>query len=136
MLYLICRACVQEKKIVVMQNSQLPPSETRYDDLIGVVSVNLPEGEDLNHVASKIAIYDPTRFEAVALRVFIQNLPVVTLYAIDKQMQQRTDDKGKLMVHKFKMEMSFEELFSKFKNLNFTLVTGEHHIENMEVINL
>jgi hypothetical protein len=124
------------EKTVVMQNSQLPPSETRYDDLIGVVSVNLPEGEDLNHVASKIAIYDPTRFEAVALRVFIQNLPVVTLYAIDKQMQQRMDNKGKLLVHKFKMEMSFEELFSKFKNLNFTLVTGEHHIENMEVINL
>jgi hypothetical protein len=119
-----------------MQNSQLPPSETRYDDLIGVVSVNLPEGEDLNHVASKIAIYDPTRFEAVALRVFIQNMPIVTLYAIDKQMQQRTDDNGKLMVHKFKMEMSFEELFSKFRNINFTLVTGEHHIENMEVINV
>jgi hypothetical protein len=119
-----------------MQHSQLPPSETRYDDLIGVVSVNLPAGEDLNSVASKIAIYDSTRFEAVALRVFIQHLPVVTLYAIDKQMQQRTNENGKLLVHKFKMEMTFEELFSKFRNLNFTLVTGEHHIENMEVINL
>jgi hypothetical protein len=119
-----------------MQNSQLPPSETRYDDLIGVVSVNLPEGEDLNAIAARMAIYDPTRFEAVALRVFIQHMPVVTLYAIDKQMQQQTDDKGKLLVHKFKMEMSFEELFSKFKNLNFTLVTGQHQIENMEVINL
>jgi hypothetical protein len=63
-------------------------------------------------------------------------MPIVTLYAIDKQMQQRTDDNGKLMVHKFKMEMSFEELFSKFRNINFTLVTGEHHIENMEVINV
>ncbi len=119
-----------------MQKPQLPPSETRYDDMIGVVSVNLPAGEDINSIASKMAIYDPTRFEAVALRVFIQNLPIVTLYAIDKQMQQRTNEHGKLLVHKFKMEMSFEELFSKFKNLNFTLVTGEHHIENMEVINL
>lgn len=119
-----------------MQNSQLPPSETRYDDLIGVVSVNLPAGEDLNSVATKMAIYDATRFEAVALRVYIQHLPVVTLYAIDKQMQQRTNETGKLLVHKFKMEMSFEELFSKFRNINFTLVTGEHSIENMEVINL
>jgi hypothetical protein len=119
-----------------MQNSQLPPSETRYDDLIGVVSVNLPAGEDLNTVASRMAIFDPTRFEAVALRVFIQHLPIVTLYAIDKQMQRHTNETGKLLVHKFKMEMSFEELFSKFRNINFTLVTGQHPIENMEVINL
>lgn len=119
-----------------MQKPQLPPSETRYDDLIGVVSINLKEGEDLNLIASKMAIYDPARFEAVALRVYVQQQPVVTLYAIDKQMQQHTDDQGKLLVHKFKMEMSFEELFSKFRNFNFTVTTGQHNIEQMEVINL
>jgi hypothetical protein len=119
-----------------MQKPQLPPSETRYDDLIGVVSINLQEGEDLNLLASRIAIYDPTRFEAVALRVYIQNQPIVTLYAIDKQMQQQKDEQEKLLVHKFKMEMTFEELFSKFRNFNFTVTTGQHNIEQMEVVNL
>ncbi len=51
-------------------------------------------------------------------------------------MQNRVDESGKLLVHKFKMEMSFEELFSKFRNMNFTVVTGEHNIENMQVINI
>jgi hypothetical protein len=119
-----------------MQHSQLPPSETRFDDLIGVVSINLPQGEDLNSIASRMAIYDPTRFEAVALRVYIQHMPIVTLYATDKQMESRIDEHGKLLVHKFKMEMSFEELFSKFRNMNFTVVTGEHNIEHMQVINV
>ncbi len=119
-----------------MQKPQLPPSETRYDDLVGVVSINLKEGENLNLLASRMAIYDETRFEAVALRVFIQHLPIVTLYAIDKQAQSQVNKEGKLLVHKFKMEMSFEELFSKFRNFNFTVTTGEQNIEQMEVINL
>lgn len=119
-----------------MQKPQLPPSETRFDDLVGVVSINLKEGEDLNLIASRMAIYDPDRFEAVALRVFVQHQPIVTLYATDKQMQQPTSEGGKLLVHKFKMEMSFEELFSKFRNFNFTVTTGQHSIEHMEVINL
>jgi hypothetical protein len=126
----------KEANSYIMQKPQLPPSETRYDDLIGVVSINLKEGEDLNLIASRIAIYDPERFEAVALRVYIQQQPVVTLYAMDKQMQDRTGEDGKLLVHKFKMEMSFEELFSIFRNFNFTVTTGQYNIEQMEVINL
>lgn len=115
-------------------NKQLPPSELRFHDLSGVVAINLHEREDFNLVASRLAGYDPARMEAVAFRVYIQYAPVVTIYAVDKENQYQLNERGKLPVHKFKLETSIEALFAHFKQLNFTVTTGEHGIENMEVI--
>lgn len=114
---------------------KLPPNETRYNDLVGVVSANLGESEDFNEFASELAHYNPKRFKAVALKVFIENKPIVTLYAVDLDRQKRHPENERLPVHKFKFEMSIEQLFSKMKRFNFTLTTGNYNIENMEVIN-
>lgn len=117
------------------KGKHLPHTETRYDDLVGVVAINLDEHKNFNSIAASIGAYDPSRFEAVALRVFIQHTPVVTLYAKEKEAIQDVNAKNKLQVHKFKKEMSFEELFSKFRKLNFTVTAGEYDIDNMEVVN-
>lgn len=114
---------------------KLPPHELRYDDLIGVVTINLKDKEDFNTFASGIAGYNPERFEAVALKVFIEHKPIVTIYALDKEIVTGSLKKDKKPVHKFKIEMNFEELFGKFRKFSFTVVTGDYNIEEMEVVN-
>jgi hypothetical protein len=75
------------------------------------------------------------RFEAVALKVFIEHTPIVTLYAIDKEREARGENNGKMPVRKFKMEMTLDDLFFKLRHVNFTVTTGEFDIDNMEVVN-
>jgi hypothetical protein len=116
-----------------MNEKNLPPSETRYDDLVGVVSANVHEQADFNSTASQLAGYDASHYEAVALRVFIQESPIVTIYAIDRGEQHPQGSTKKFPVHKFKVEVTFEQLFSVFKKVNFTLTNGKYHIEDMEV---
>ncbi len=116
-----------------MNEKNLPPSETRYDDLVGVASANLHEHEDFNLAAARLAGYDPAQYEAVALRVFIQESPIVTIYAVNRAGQNPVNEGEKLPVHKFKLNLSFEQLFATFKKVNFTLTTGTYHLEDMEV---
>jgi len=114
---------------------ELPPSEINYDDLVGIVSINLAADQNFNQVAAQLADYDSNRFEAIALRVFIEHKAIVTIFAIDKSMVQGARTKEKLPVYKFKKEVDFTYFLSRFKQLNFTVVTGDYEIENMEVIN-
>lgn len=130
---IIKKEIMSKNKTIV--EKELPPNETRYNDLVGVVSVNLDESEDFNEFASELAHYNPKRFKAIALKVFIENKPIVTLYAVDLNRQKRHPENEKIPVHKFKFEMSLEQLFSKMKRFNFTLIAGNYSIENMEVIN-
>jgi hypothetical protein len=102
--------------------------------LVGVVSVNFKENETFNSLASRIAGYNPERFEAVALKVYIEQSPVVTIYAVDKQ-KELSNTGEKLPVKKFKLSLSLEEFAALFSSLNFTATTGEYDIDNMEVIN-
>lgn len=111
----------------------LASNEIRFNDLIGIASINLKEETDFNKLSAEIAGYDPQKFTAVALRVFIEAKPVVTIYAKEKSTE--VSDEEKLPVHKFKKVIGFEELFSKFKEFNFTVTTGEYEIDNMEVVN-
>jgi hypothetical protein len=113
----------------------LPHHESQGKDLMGAVSINLEEGQDFNALGASLAGYDPAHFEAVALRVFIENTPVVTVYALDKARASRAENTDKLPVRKFKKEISFEELFSKLRLVNFTVSTGEYNIDDMEVVN-
>ncbi len=115
-----------------MEN-RIPPYETRYNDLVGSVSMNL--NESFNAFGSALAGYNPERFEAVALRVFVDKTPIITLYALDKERADRENKNGKLPVHKFKTEITLEDFFSRFKQLNFTVTSGEFNIDEMEVIN-
>lgn len=111
----------------------LQPYEIRHDDLIGTISVNIDES--FNAFGSALAGYDENRFEAIALRVFIEKNPIITLYALDKERAKRPGADGKLPVHKFKIEMSFDDFFLRFKQFDFTVSSGNYNIEDMEVIN-
>lgn len=113
---------------------KLPPSETRYDDLVGVVSVLFKQKDNFNSLCQEIAGYDINQFEAVAFRVFIENKPIVTIYAIDKA-HSKSVTEGKLPVRKFKKEIDLQDLFQRFGQINFTLTTGEYDLEDMEVTN-
>jgi hypothetical protein len=115
-------------------HKKLPPNETRFNDLAGIVSINLGESDDFNHFAAELAHYNPDRFKAIALKVFIEHEPVITLYAKDKLNSELTPS-GKVPVRKFKLKMSLEEFFSKMVQFNFLVTTGELDIEDMEVMN-
>ena len=117
----------------MMTGKKLSPKETRYNDLVGVVSINLEDTRDFNSLGASLAGYSPSRFQAIALRVYMENTPIITVYAIDKD--KKIPDRGRVPVHKFKIEMSLDELFYRIKNINFTVTEGDYDIENMEVVN-
>lgn len=116
-------------------NGTLPHHETSGKDLMGVVSINLDNGQDFNELGASLAGYDPASYEAVALRVYIENTPIVTVYARDRHRDARPDGHTRMPVRKFKKEMSFDDLFFKLRQVNFTVSTGEYNIDDMEVIN-
>jgi hypothetical protein len=109
----------------------MPPAELEQKDLAGTVLVNLNELANFNMSCSEIAGYNPERFEAVALRVYLDEESIVTIYAKDRDAK----DDDILHVHKFKKEMNLNQLLKYIKNLNFTLSPGEYDLEKMEVIN-
>lgn len=106
----------------------------RYSDLTGIVSIKLEDEYDFNTLGSELAGYNKNDFEAVALKVFVESKPVVTLYAVDKAAKGKNNT-GKLPVRKFKKEMSLDDLFYKLRHVNFTVTTGEYDLEDMEVVN-
>jgi hypothetical protein len=114
-----------------MKTKNIPPFETRYHDLSGAVSIDISEGEDFNSFASGIAGFDPEKFEAVALRVYIGHAPIVTLFARDKS-KEHADGK-KIPVKVFKLDMSLDVLFARLRNFNFTVTSGKYKVQDMEL---
>jgi len=114
---------------------KLPPNETRYNDLVGVISINLGESSTFNEFAAEITGYDISAYEAVALRVYFENSPVITVYAKYKNEPMSSENGNKLRVHKFKKEINLNQFFSKLNAWNFTVTAGNYDIENMEVVN-
>lgn len=114
---------------------KLPPNETRYNDLVGIISINLGEEKSFNEFAAEIGGYDTSAYEAVAIRVFYENSPVVTVYAKYKNERMSSDNGRKLKVHKFKKEIDLNHFFKKIHAWNFTVTSGDYDIENMEVVN-
>lgn len=114
---------------------RLPPHEFRYTKAAGVIGIHLDDQSDFNTLAAEIAGYDTARFEAIALKVYISNQPVVTIYAMDRERRKREPDSPKIPVHKFKKEMTLDDLFFHLKHVNFTVTSGEMDIEDMEVVN-
>lgn len=119
----------------MQSGKNLPHHEEKGKDLMGTVSINLEDGQDFNALGAALAGYDPEHFEAVALRVYIENTPVVTVYALDKARKAREENSERLPVRKFKKEMSFDELFFMLRQVNFTVSNGEFNIDDMEVVN-
>src|ERR1043165_3191629 len=110
------------------------PFETKFHSLNGNANVDLHPKEDLNALAAKlISNYNPDRFDAVALRFFVQkNEPVVTLYAVDKFKQENDNyPKNKLPVKKYKLKLSFSEFLRHIKKFDLTVSNDAYDIADI-----
>jgi hypothetical protein len=111
------------------------PAETRYDDLTGAISVNFKASEDFNSFANKVARVNLEKYLPVSLRVYIHNEVIITIFALDKaNYETHKQQTGKTLVRKFKVDISLQELFSYFRQIDFTLVAGDQKVEDFEVI--
>lgn len=109
-----------------------------HHDISGGITVKLRNGLSLDDICMQnIDDYNRDRFEAVALRLFAGKEVIVTIYVLDKQRQEGSNfDPDKLPVKKIKLQnVSVAKLFEWFEEFNFTINTGNYHIEDMEVIN-
>ena len=123
-------------RIQCMKKKQ--PFETDAHALTGKSSIDLFRKEDLNSLAQKlIPNYNPDRFDASALRFFVQKgEPVITLYAVDKVKQDDDDyPHNKLPVKKFKIRIPFDEFVRHFKRFDVTLTNEAYDIGDMLVLN-
>jgi hypothetical protein len=114
------------------------PFETRFHSLNGNAAMDLHRKEDLNALAAKfVANYNPDRFDAVALRLFVQkDEPIVTIYAVDKYKQENDNyPKDKLPVKKFKLKLPFDEFIKHVKKFDLTVSNDAYDIEDILVIN-
>ena len=114
------------------------PFETKAHSLSGKSSLDLFRREDLNSLASRlISNYNPDRFDATALRFFVQKgTPVITLFAVDK-MKQEGDNypNNKVPVKKFKIRISLPEFMKRIKRFDMTLSNDAYDIGDMLVVN-
>ena len=114
----------------------IPRTETRYDDLAGVVSLNFREDFDFYEFAKNVADVDLDLYEPISVRVFAHNGIVITVYALDKaRYRQHRATTGRLLVRKFKVEVSPVQLAQYVRQIDCTLVNGEYDVEDFEVIN-
>jgi hypothetical protein len=110
----------------------------QHGDLSGSIAIKLANGQTLDDFCVQhIADYNPDRFEAIALRLFLGDETVITVYALDKIREKDSDlEPGKFAVKKFKINtLRANVLFNYCESLNFTLSTGSYAIEDMEVMN-
>ena len=86
---------------------------------------------------SHILDYNRDRFEAIAIRVFVGDESIVTVYALDKVRQENTTlHPDKIPVKKFKLEnIPLHELLTYCQGFNCTLSTQNFPLDAMEVIN-
>lgn len=108
------------------------------ENISGSISVKMANGQTLDDFCSQyISDYNRDRFEALAIRVFVGDETVITIYAVDKTRQEgSTFGNGKIPVKKFKINtLPLSELFSYCASFNCTLSTGNYVLEDMEVIN-
>ena len=107
-------------------------------EITGELSVKLANGQTLDDFcAEHVADYNRDRFEALAIRVFVGDETIITVFAIDKNRQEGDNfSEGKIPVKKFKLEtMDLSSVLSYCGSFNFTLSTGNYQIADMEVIN-
>lgn len=114
------------------------PFETEAHSLAGKAAMDLFPGEDLNALAvNLVANYNPERFDAIAIRLFLQRgEEIVTLYAVDKfKQEQHNYPYNKLPVRKFKLRISPRELLRYVKRFDLTLTNDAYDLQDMLVMN-
>ncbi|MEO7312996.1 MAG: hypothetical protein ABIX01_21600 [Chitinophagaceae bacterium] len=110
----------------------------QHGDIAGAIAVKMANNQNLDDLCQHyVAEYNRDRFEAIAIRVFAGKETIITLYALDKLRQEdQAGNPDRLPVKKFKLtNVPAAALFSFCESFNFTLSTGVHHIEDMEVVN-
>jgi hypothetical protein len=119
-----------------MKNN-IEPFETRGHDLSGSASLEFYDYDNFQSFASRALGYDANRFEPVALKVFISGEhPVITLYAVDKAAEGKESiPKDKLPVKKFKVRITWPEIFRFIKSFDLVVSDGSHDIKDMLVEN-
>jgi hypothetical protein len=108
------------------------------EDVSGNLTVKMANGQTLDDFCvDYIPEYNRDRLEALAIRVYVGDETVITIYAVDKKRQEgSTYGTGKIPVKKFKItQVPLSELFSYCDSFNCTLSTGNYALEDMEVIN-
>lgn len=116
---------------------KVQPFETREHDLTGCASLDFHGKEDFNAIASQLAHYNPNRFEPVALRIYVQNnQPLATIFAVDTFKQEQSNyPHNKIPVKKFRLTLSWDDLFKYIKRFDFTVSNGTFDIKDILVIN-
>lgn len=114
----------------------IPKAETRFDDMAGAVSINFKEGINFEQFASEVAGVDLEKYTPVSLRIFFHKEILVTIYALIKgEYEDHQTKTGKLLVKKFKAEISPIHLIPFIRQADCTLVNGEYEVEDFEVVN-
>ena len=115
----------------------LIPFETEAHSLAGRAAMDLFPGEDLNVLAANlVANYNPRRFDAVAIRLFLQRgEEIVTVYAVDKFKQDQNNyPKNRLPVRKFKLRISPREFLRYVKRFDLTLTNDAYDLQDILVM--
>ena len=108
------------------------------EDVSGTMTVKMANKQTLDDFCVQhIPEYNKDRLEALALRVYVGDETVITIYAVDKHRQEGSSfSEGKIPVKKFKLSnVPLSALFSYCDSFNCTLSTGNYPLEDMEVIN-
>ena len=109
------------------------------DEIKGIISATMANSQTLDDFCMQhIADYNRNRFEALAIRLFVGNETIITIYALDKIRQQDSTvvSKGSLPVKKFKLtDLSLSSVLTYFSSFNCTLSTGNYDIDDIEVMN-
>lgn len=109
------------------------PFETAGHDLTGAASLEFHEHENIQSFTSLIPGMDIARFDPVALKIYLTGeTPIITLYAHPKDGNEK-DENGKTPVRKFKVPISWIDLFKFVKSFDLVLHDGKYEIENMIV---
>jgi hypothetical protein len=114
------------------------PFDSRSHSVAGRAAMDFYLKDDLNSLASKlIENYNPDRFDATALRFFIQKgAPVITLFAVDKLKQEQNNyPKDKLPVKKFKLNLAFDDFLRHIRRFDLTVTNDAYDINDMLLIN-
>ena len=110
----------------------IQPFETKGHDLAGNASLEFHENESLHSFVSLIPGLDFTRFEPVALKIFVSgDVPLIVLYA--RRIETAYSDVGVTRVRKFKVPVTWENLFRFVKSFDLVVHTGTFDLEEMEM---
>ncbi len=109
-----------------------------HESIEGTIKVLMANSLTLDDFCSEyIQDYNRDRFEAFAIRLFVGNKTVVTVYAVDKIRQEDSiTNPDKIQVRKFKLtDIQLPAILAYCSSFNCTLNTGNYELDDMKVTN-